>query len=85
MGENNPNNISNGRLGKYIEKRQKKSRQFARNYESGYEHFRSGWKEQLLKAVQSIRSEVRRKGGIEAKTIAGTVKSYRKMMDASSA
>jgi hypothetical protein len=70
---------------KYIEKRKKRSPKFARNYESGYEHFRSGWKEQLLKDVQSIRSEIRRKGGIKAKTIDDMVRRYRKTMGASNA
>jgi hypothetical protein len=70
---------------KYIEKRKKRSPKFARNYEAGYEHFCSGWKEQLLKDVQSIRSEIRRKGGIKAKTIDDMVRRYRKTMGASNA
>jgi hypothetical protein len=48
-------------------------------------HEKYGWKEQLLKDVQSIRSEVRRKGGIKAKTIDDAVKRYRKTIDASGA
>ena len=48
-------------------------------------HEKYGWKEQLLKDVQSIRSEVRRKGGIKAKTIDAAVKRYRRSMGASSA
>jgi hypothetical protein len=48
-------------------------------------HEKYGWKEQLLKDVQSIRSEVRRKGGIKAKTIDDAVKRYRKTMGASGA
>ena len=40
-------------------------------------HEKFGWKEQLCKDVKSIRSEVRRKGGIRAKTIDDAVKRYR--------
>jgi hypothetical protein len=72
-------------LEKYIEKRKKRSLKFARNYESGYENFRIGWKEQLFKDVRSIRSEVRRKGGIKAKTIDDAVRRYRKTIGASGA
>lgn len=46
-------------------------------------HEKYGWKEQLLKDVQSIRSEVRRKGGIKAKTIDDAVKRYRRTMGGS--
>lgn len=46
-------------------------------------HEKYGWKEQLLKDVQSIRSEACRKGGINAKTIDAAVKKYRKTMGAS--
>ncbi|MGH7595809.1 MAG: hypothetical protein ACREOI_05620 [bacterium] len=72
-------------LEKYIEKRKKRSPKFVRNYESGYENFRIGWKDQLLKDVQSIRFEVRRKGGIKAKTIDAAVRRYRKTIGASGA
>lgn len=44
-------------------------------------HKRFGWKEQLHDDVESIRSEVRRKGGIKSKTIDNTVKKYRKNVD----
>jgi hypothetical protein len=46
-------------------------------------HEKYGWKEQLLKDVQSIRSEVRRKGGIKTKTIDDAVKRCRRTMGAS--
>lgn len=42
-------------------------------------HEKFGWKEQLRKDVESIRSEVRQKGGIKAKTIDDAVKRYRKI------
>lgn len=48
-------------------------------------HKKYGWKEQLLEDVQSIRTEVRRKGGIKAKTIDDAVKRYRKSIGASGA
>jgi hypothetical protein len=48
-------------------------------------HEKYGWKEQLRKDVQSIRSEVRRKGGIKTKTIDDAVKRYRKTIGASGA
>jgi len=41
-------------------------------------HKRYRWKEQLLEDVQSIRSEMWRKGGIKTKAIDEAVKSYRK-------
>ena len=40
-------------------------------------HEKYGWKEQLLKDVQSVRSEVRRRGGITEKEIDAAVKKYR--------
>ena len=46
-------------------------------------HEKYGWKEQLLEDVQSIRTEVRRKGGIKAKTIDDAIKRYRKSVGAS--
>ncbi len=35
------------------------------------------WKEQLLEDVKSVRSEVRRKGGIKAEAIDNSIKKYR--------
>jgi hypothetical protein len=46
-------------------------------------HEKYGWKEQLLKDVQSIRTEIRRKGGIKTKAIDDAVKKYRRDMGAS--
>ena len=43
-------------------------------------HEKYGWKEQLLEDVESIRSEVRRKGGIRLKEIDNAIKRYRKNM-----
>ena len=40
-------------------------------------HEKYGWKEQLLKDVQSIQSEVRRRGDITEKEIDAAVKKYR--------
>ena len=40
-------------------------------------HDKYGWKEQLRKDVESIRSEVRRKGGITSQTIKQTIHKYR--------
>ncbi|MEZ4525879.1 MAG: hypothetical protein R2941_08170 [Desulfobacterales bacterium] len=40
-------------------------------------HEKYGWKEQLLQDVKSVRSEVRKKGGISEKTIENAVKKYR--------
>jgi flavodoxin len=40
-------------------------------------HEKYGWKEQLLEDVKSVRSEVRRKGGIKAETIDQTIRKYR--------
>jgi hypothetical protein len=47
-------------------------------------HKKYGWKEQLLEDVESIRSEVKRKGGIKAKTIDDAIKRYRKNIDTAS-
>lgn len=47
-------------------------------------HKKYGWKEQLLEDVESIRSEVSRKGGIKSKTIDDTIKRYRKNIDTAS-
>jgi len=41
-------------------------------------HEKYGWKEQLLEDVESIRSEVRSKGGINSKEIDNAIKRYRK-------
>ena len=48
-------------------------------------HEKYGWKEQLLKDVKSVRSEVRRKGGIKEKTIEDAIKKYRKNIGKSGA
>jgi hypothetical protein len=48
-------------------------------------HEKYGWKEQLLRDVQSIRSEVRRKSGFKAKTIDEAIRKYRKKAGASGA
>jgi flavodoxin len=42
-------------------------------------HDKYGWKEQFLKDVKSVREEVRRKGGIQEKTIEDVVKKYREL------
>jgi Arc/MetJ-type ribon-helix-helix transcriptional regulator len=48
-------------------------------------HEKYGWKEQLLEDVKSVRSEVRRRGGIKAKTIDEAIKRYRKSTGTSGA
>lgn len=48
-------------------------------------HEKYGWKEQLLIDVKSVRSEVRRRGGIKQKTIDSAIKRYRKSLGASGA
>jgi hypothetical protein len=48
-------------------------------------HEKYGWKEQLLADVKSIRSEVRRRGGIKQKAIDEAIKRYRKSLGASRA
>ncbi len=48
-------------------------------------HEKYGWKEQLRADVKSIRSEVRRRGGIKQKTINDAIKKYRKGAGASGA
>ena len=40
-------------------------------------HEKYGWKEQLLEDVESIRSEVRNKGGISSKEIDNAITRYR--------
>lgn len=47
-------------------------------------HRKYGWKEQRLKDIKSVRSEVSRKGGIKAEKIEKAIKMYRKNMDISS-
>jgi Arc/MetJ-type ribon-helix-helix transcriptional regulator len=47
-------------------------------------HEKYGWKEQLLEDIESIRSEVRRKGGIKSETIDDAIKRYRKSIDTAS-
>ena len=48
-------------------------------------HEKYGWKEQLLHDVESIRSEVRRKGGIKSKEIDDAIKKYRNNIGISNA
>ncbi len=43
-------------------------------------HEKYGWKEQLLKDVQSVRAEVQRKGGVTEKEIDAAVKKYRESL-----
>jgi hypothetical protein len=45
-------------------------------------HEQYGWKEQFLKDIEAIREEVRRRGGIKAKTIDDAIKKYRKTLGA---
>ncbi|MBF0102580.1 MAG: hypothetical protein HQK77_16895 [Desulfobacterales bacterium] len=56
------------------------------NYEGDYEsaiidfiklHKKYGWKEQLLKDVKSVRSEIKKQGGINQKKIDTAIKNYR--------
>lgn len=48
-------------------------------------HEKYRWKEQLSEDVESIRAEVRRKGGISSKEIEQTIKKYRKKIATSDA
>jgi flavodoxin len=48
-------------------------------------HQKYGWKAQFLKDMEAIREEVRRRGGIKAKTIDDAVKRYRRSMGKSRA
>ncbi len=41
-------------------------------------HRKYGWKEQLRQNVDSVRAEVRRKGGIRSEHIENAIKKYRK-------
>lgn len=41
-------------------------------------HEKYGWKEQLHDDIRSVRAEVRRRGGIKAKTIDAAIKKHRK-------
>lgn len=41
-------------------------------------HQKYGWKEQLHDDVRSVRAEVRRKGGVKAKTIEAAIKRHRR-------
>ncbi len=43
-------------------------------------HEKYGWKEQFLQDIEAIREEVRRRGGIKAKTIDAAIKRYRKTL-----
>jgi len=40
-------------------------------------HDKYGWKEQLRQDVQTVRTEVRRRGGIKAKAIDSAIQKYR--------
>jgi hypothetical protein len=42
-------------------------------------HEKYGWKEQFVRDVESIREEVRRRGGIKEKDIEGAVRRYREL------
>ena len=44
-------------------------------------HEKYGWKQQFLEDVESIRSEVHRKGGIKTKHIDEAIKRYRKNVE----
>ncbi len=46
-------------------------------------HKKYRWKEQLIEDVESIRAEVRRKGGISSKNIDQAIKKYRKSINGS--
>ncbi|MCK4766286.1 MAG: hypothetical protein KAW12_29090 [Candidatus Aminicenantes bacterium] len=46
-------------------------------------HKKYRWKEQLIEDVESIRAEVRRKGGISSKDIDQAIKKYRKNINGS--
>lgn len=48
-------------------------------------HEKYGWKEQLIQDVESIRLEVRRKGGIKSKEIDDAIRKYRKELTSSNA
>jgi len=48
-------------------------------------HEKYGWKEQFLEDVESIRSEVHRKGGISSKAIDEAITRYRKQRETSNA
>ncbi|VFN05521.1 MAG: hypothetical protein BECKG1743D_GA0114223_111003 [Candidatus Kentron sp. G] len=41
-------------------------------------HRKYGWKEQFSNDVESVRAEVRRRGGISSKSIDKAIKAYRK-------
>jgi hypothetical protein len=48
-------------------------------------HRKYGWKEQLRKDVESVRSEVRRQGGIDSITIKDAIDKYRISVDSADA
>ena len=48
-------------------------------------HEKYGWKEQLLEDVESLRAEMRRRGGIKEETIEDAVQKYRRNLEASGA
>jgi hypothetical protein len=45
-------------------------------------HEKYGWKEQFFEDVKSIRTEVRRRGGIKEATIEDAVQRYRRKLEA---
>jgi hypothetical protein len=48
-------------------------------------HEKYGWKEQFLEDVESLRAEVRHRGGIKEETIEDAVQRYRRNLEASGA
>ena len=48
-------------------------------------HEKYGWKEQFLKDVESLRAEMRHRGGMKEETIEDTVQKYRRTLEASDA
>jgi hypothetical protein len=46
-------------------------------------HEKYGWKEQLREDVESLRAEMRRRGGIKEKTIEDAVQKYRRNLNRS--
>jgi hypothetical protein len=48
-------------------------------------HEKYGWKEQFLEDVESLRADMRRRGGIKEETIEDAVQKYRRNLEASGA
>jgi hypothetical protein len=48
-------------------------------------HEKYGWKEQFLEDVESIRAEMRRRGGIKEETIEDAMQKYRSNLEVSGA